>query len=286
MIEKCRRFRVLLDLPVPVRDAVTLSGRGTMEHVLYSRLDAFFREHSLGALGFSGGADSAFLLYAALECGAAVRPYYVKTPFQPDFELSSARRLTEELRVPLTVIDLDILADPLVAGNSERRCYYCKKHLFSAVAERAFQDGFGMLMDGTNASDPVSERPGMRALVELSVRSPLRECGLTKNDVRRLSRKAGLFTWDKPSYSCLATRIQTGQMLERGVLKRVEAAETALSAMGFSNFRVRVSGRDALLQFPEKQLEQAFALSDTILGRLDGLFMNVELDRNARRSRE
>ncbi len=245
-------------------------------------LKKFFREHPSGVLGFSGGCDSAFLLYAALDCGARVRPCYVKTPFQPEGELVHARRFSESLGVPLEVIELDILSDSLVACNSARRCYFCKKHIFSAVARRAFRDGLNLIMDGSNASDAPSERPGMRALSELSVRSPLRECGLSKNDVRRLSRKAGLSTWDKPADSCLATRVKSGETLTVDVLCRVEKAEAALKKLGFSNFRVRISGNHALAQFSEKQLDRALSLGDTVTGALEEFFARAEVDPHPR----
>ena len=156
-------------------------------------LNEFFQAHPKAALAFSGGVDSAYLLCAAVRQGADVRPYFVKSAFQPDFELEDARRLTGQLGVELTVLHVDILAEPCVAANPPERCYYCKRAIFSAILQAARQDGFVLLLDGTNASDPESSRPGMRALRELEVRSPLRECGLTKREVRRLSQEAGLF---------------------------------------------------------------------------------------------
>lgn len=134
----------------------------------------FFAAHPKAALGFSGGVDSAFLLWAAVQAGAEVRPFFVKTPFQPAFELADARRLCRELGVELAVIELDVLAEPKVAENPENRCYYCKRALFSALRDRARAEGYPLLIDGTNASDEVSDRPGMAALRELQVRSP---CG-------------------------------------------------------------------------------------------------------------
>ena len=128
-------------------------------------LSDFFRENPRAALAFSGGTDSAYLLYEALQCGAEVRPYYVKTPFQPRFELDDALRLTKELGTELTVIEYDILNDGLVAANPADRCYHCKKKLFGLLLrERAANDGFSLIIDGTNASDDAGDRPGMRAL--------------------------------------------------------------------------------------------------------------------------
>ena len=135
-------------------------------------LSQFFQRCPKAALGFSGGVDSAYLLYAAVENGAQVQPYFVKTAFQPQFELEDARRLCAQLGVELSVLDLDILNVPQVAENPADRCYFCKKALFGRLKEQAQQDGYTVLMDGTNASDDAGDRPGMRALGELSVRSP------------------------------------------------------------------------------------------------------------------
>ena len=134
----------------------------------------FFAAHPRCALGFSGGADSAYLLAAALRCGADVRPYFVRTAFQPGFELDDARRLCAGLGAELTVLDYNILAVPGVKENPRDRCYFCKRAIFSLIRERAARDGYTALIDGTNASDDVSDRPGWRALCELGVLSPLR----------------------------------------------------------------------------------------------------------------
>ena len=176
-------------------------------------LQEFFTEHPKAALGFSGGVDSSYLLWAAVNARADIAPYYIQTAFQPAFELEDAKRLCAQIGVKLNVIQLDALADPRVAANPANRCYYCKVGLFGALRARAKADGYDLLLDGTNASDDAGDRPGMKALREMEVRSPLRECGLTKAMIRQESRKAGLFTWDKPAYACLATRIPAGERI-------------------------------------------------------------------------
>ena len=211
-------------------------------------LQEFFQNVPQAAVAFSGGADSAFLLWAAKEYGADVRAYYVRTAFQPAFELADARHLARELA---GAGDRDRSGYPGSAGGGKdgpKRCYYCKRALFSSLWEAARRDGYPVLLDGTNASDDAGDRPGKQALRELQVRSPLRECGITKDEVRRLSREAGIFTWDKPAYACLATRIPTGRAITRKDLERVEQAEERLSRLGFSDFRVRLEGEGARLQ--------------------------------------
>lgn len=218
-------------------------------------LQEFFVATPKAALAFSGGADSAYLLYAALENGADVQPYYVKSAFQPQFELDDALRLTRQLGVRLTILHIDILADPMIRENPENRCYFCKKRILTAIAGAAGADGYSVLLDGTNASDAASDRPGMRALTELKVRSPLRLCGLTKQDIRRLSRDAGLFTGDKPAYACLATRVPSGMPLDPETLAAVERAEDGLMALGLRNIRARVRDGEIWLEvLPEQVL--------------------------------
>ena len=241
-------------------------------------LQEFFRGLPPAALGLSGGGDPALLRAAARRSGADVQPYFVKTAFQPAFELEDAQKVARLCGVPLTVIELDVLAVPQVAENPPDRCYRCKNAIFSALARRAAADGRTVLLDGTNASDDAGDRPGMRALRELGVRSPLRDCRLDKAAVRRMAKELGLPVWDKPAYACLATRVPTGQRLEKGLLRRIERAEELLMQMGFSDLRVRVLGSTARLQLPQDQLPQAFGRRQEIAAALGALFDGVLLD--------
>ena len=245
-------------------------------------LEQFFQENPRCALGFSGGVDSAYLLYAGVKAGADIRPYFIKTAFQPAFELADAQKLAAGLGVEVTVLELDALADPKVAANPADRCYFCKQNLFRTLKERAIADGYPVLLDGTNASDEAGDRPGMRALAELSVRSPLRECGLTKAEIRARSREAGLFTWDKPAYACLATRVPAGEAITADILARVEGAEDALFRLGYTDFRVRVFHGAARLQLPRGQMERAVREAETIQAALKPYFTPILLDLEGR----
>ena len=243
----------------------------------------FFQAHPCSAVAFSGGADSAFLLWAAKRYGCQVGAYYAKTPFQPAFELDDARRLAADLAVPLTVVELDTLSLPQAAANGPERCYFCKRALMGALLEAARRDGYPLLLDGTNASDDGGDRPGMRAGAELGVCSPLRLCGLTKGEIRRQSQQAGLFTWDKPAYACLATRVPTGTPITPDALERVEQGERALAGLGFSDLRVRLTAEGyARLQLPANQLDRALALREALLAALDPVFPGVFLDLHPR----
>lgn len=247
-------------------------------------LEDFFRENPAGALALSGGVDSSYLAFAAGKYGEGWRAYYVQTAFQPTFELRDAQKIAALAGVPLTVIEADVLSHGDVAANPENRCYFCKRVIFSTILERAAADGCKLVIDGTNASDDVNDRPGMRALRELSVRSPLRECGLRKADVRARAKEAGLFTWDKPSYACLATRIPAGTAITAEDLQRVEQGEDALFSLGFSDFRIRLCGGLALLQFNGAQLYGALARRAALLERLSPLFSAVAVDLKPRKA--
>jgi uncharacterized protein len=241
-------------------------------------LKDFFEENPKTALAFSGGVDSAYILYAARESGADVHAYYVKSDFQPEFEFEDAKRLAAELGAEMTVIYLDVLGDPDVENNPKDRCYHCKKHVFRAIMERAEKDGYEIILDGTNASDDPGDRPGVRALREYGVRSPLRECGLTKDRIRELSREAGLFTWDKPAYACLATRIKTDQKILYSDLKAVEACEGLMMELGLRDLRVRVRGRNALVQIRKEDFERYMDNKEEIEGTIRRYFDDVSLD--------
>ncbi len=246
------------------------------------KLKEFFEKYQKAALGFSGGVDSAYLLYAGKKYGADIRPYFIKTAFQPEFELRDAQRLTDELGIELTVVEYDILAETQVAQNPPNRCYYCKSALFGALKQQALKDGYEILLDGTNASDDALDRPGMRAIQEMKVLSPLRECGLAKDEIRKLSREAGLFTWKKPSYACLATRIPAGELISETLLTRIERSEEALAAIGFSDFRIRMFHGTARIQLPEIQFEMAAQNRERILSALKPYFPAVLLDLETR----
>lgn len=246
-------------------------------------LKQFFASYPEAAIAFSGGVDSAYLLYAAIQYGKRVKAYYVKTAFQPQFELEDAFRLAKELGAEMQVLEVDILCDSAVTANPADRCYHCKKILFTHILKAAKADGFSVVLDGTNASDEASDRPGMRAISELSVGSPLRECGLTKSKIRQLSKYAGLFTHDKPAYACLATRIPTGEDITIEKLQRTEQAERFLSTFGLRDFRVRCQESVAKIQVTEHDLSLLMQHRVDILQELKKYYTSVLLDLEVRK---
>lgn len=245
-------------------------------------LKEFFADHPRVAVAFSGGVDSSFTLASALDYGQAVHAYFVKSAFQPVFELEDARRVADQLGAPLTVLEVDVLADPQVTANPSNRCYFCKRAVFGTIERAARADGFTTIVDGTNATDDASDRPGMKALAEMGVLSPLRLCGIGKADVRRGAKAHGLPTWDKPSYACLATRIPTGQEITAANLARTERAESFLSDRGLSDLRVRTVGDAAKIQLPADQFPLLMRYRREILDEFSTLYSDVVLDLKGR----
>lgn len=241
-------------------------------------LSEFFRKYRSAAVGFSGGVDSAYLLYKGLQLGANVRPYFINTQFQTEEEYAHAAAVAESMDSKLTVIELDVLKDKNIAENPKDRCYHCKKALFSALIERAKADGCETVADGTNASDDISDRPGFRALRELGVQSPLYECGITKQQIREELKAAGFEFWNRPSNACLATRIPAGTAITADRLNKVERAEKLLKEFGFSDFRVRIFSGAARIQLKPEQMDMAVTKRNEILTGLQPYFDGVLLD--------
>lgn len=246
------------------------------------RLIEWFSKNNKAALAFSGGTDSTFLLYAALKAEADVTAYYVKSEFQPEFEyadaLDSINWMKERgLKAKMETVEISVLTDEKIAENTPERCYYCKKTIMSQIAARAKSGGYGLLADGTNSDDAADDRPGMRATAELGVRSPLRELGYSKDDVRRLSEDAGLPTAQKPAYACLATRILGGEVITASKLRITEASENYLMKLGYRDFRIRMLGDAALIQVKQEQMRKLTEELDSIREALAGSYSHIEI---------
>ena len=245
-------------------------------------LNEFWKENPKAAIAFSGGVDSSYLLYTAVKAGAKVTAYYADSAFQPAFEREDALRLAKDVGAELKILPLSVLEVPKVAENPENRCYYCKRAIFSALIAAAVADGYDLILDGTNASDDTASRPGTKALQELSVLSPLRDCGLSKEAIRKLSREANLFTWDKPAYACLATRIATDEQITPEKLAATEASEIFLHSLGFTDFRVRTQDGNAKIQLTEKDFPLLLQHRRLILEKLSSYYKSVVLDLEVR----
>ena len=206
----------------------------------------------------------------------------MKSDFQPEFEFKEAKYFAHELGADLKIIEVDVLDDVRIERNDKDRCYFCKQKIFGTIIEEAKKDGFDVLLDGTNASDEYEDRPGMRAKEELKVLSPLRECNLTKAEIRRLSREEGLLSWEKPSYSCLATRIKTGMNIRKEDLIVTEKAEEFLMNLGFKNFRVRKVDDVAKIEVTEKDFGSIFSFRKEIVDEFKKFYREVTLNLEVR----
>jgi pyridinium-3,5-biscarboxylic acid mononucleotide sulfurtransferase len=202
-------------------------------------------------VAFSGGADSTFLLRAAVdEIGDYVLAATVAGGIHPPGEAEEAAALAGNLGVEHLVIEMNDLEKPAFSSNPPDRCYHCKKNMYGTLLDQALKRGIIVVADGANADDTLENRPGTRAGYEMGVVSPLREAGFTKDEIRAMSRKLGLPTADKPASPCLATRFPYGMRITREALKQVAAAEAIIREIGIPVVRVRHCGDLARIEVP------------------------------------
>lgn len=226
----------------------------------YNKLLNNLRSAGSLAVAFSGGVDSAFLVYAAHEAlKDKLLAITAVTQSYPCHEAADAAKILSQYGVRHVQITLDQLAVPGFCENGAERCYYCKYALFSKIKEAAQKQGISLVADGANTDDENDYRPGMRATAELGILSPLRSAGFSKQDIREASKELGIFTWNKPSYACLASRIPYGEVITAEKLAMVERAEQALLDMGFKEMRVRCHGKLARIEVAESDFEKAAA---------------------------
>ncbi len=207
------------------------------------RLEEILRGYGAAAVAFSAGVDSTYLLKAAHDIlGNKAIAVTAESPLVPEEETAEARRFCAENGIEQVTFTYDPFAVSGFRGNPPDRCYICKKAIFGRIAQIAAGRGITHIAEGSNADDTGDYRPGMKAVMELGISSPLLEAGLSKADIRGLSREAGLPTWDKPSFACLASRFVYGETMTLEKLKTVEKAERKLHELGFRQVRVRMHG--------------------------------------------
>lgn len=201
-------------------------------------------------VAYSGGVDSAVVLAEAVGVlgQEKVLGCIGVSPSYPVREKDAAMEVAGSMGARVRLVETDEHLDERYAANPADRCYWCKTHLHDRLLAISAAEGFKTVVDGNNASDDVEDRPGMKAAVERGVRSPLREAGITKSEVRELAKARGLVVWDKPAAPCLSSRVPTGTAITVGLLGRIEAAEGAMAGMGFRQFRVRDRGEIARVQ--------------------------------------
>lgn len=211
------------------------------------------------AVAFSGGVDSTFLLAAAAEVlHDNVIAITAMSPAFPERELSEAADFAKSIGARHITFEFDPFKVDGILHNPQNRCYICKKAIFSKIVEIAGQNGITHIADGSNMDDVGDYRPGMQALKELGIEKPLMDAGLTKDDIRKLSQRMGLPTWDKPSYACLATRIPYGEEITEEKLRMIDAAEQYLMDIGFRQVRVRYHGDVARIEVAAEERSRFF----------------------------
>jgi len=231
------------------------------------------------AIGFSGGVDSTFLCALAYKENIKVLAITVHTLFQPQEEIQRAQQLASDLAIPHYVEKIDIQQEPFFKKNPENRCYHCKYLLFLTIKKIAADNKIFNVIDGTNADDQALHRPGTKALQDLGIHSPLKDVGLTKQEIRYLSKNMHIATWNRPPESCLATRIAYETSITMDMLKQIEQAESIIKSYNVTLVRIRHQGIAAVIEVLPKDIRTVSKHAQDITKSLNALgFMQVYLN--------
>ena len=246
----------------------------------YTNLKDILLSYPSVAVAYSAGVDSTFLLKTAHDLlGDRAFAITARIASMPARELAEAEAFCKQEGIRHIILDFDVFSVKAFAQNDKLRCYHCKKALFTEMLAAANARGVSHLIEGTNADDQCDDRPGMRAIAELGIQSPLQASGLTKSEIRTLSEKIGLSTWNKPSFACLASRFPYGDPITEERLRLAESAEQLLWELGISQARVRIHGTLARIEVLPQDFPIVLQNADMLNKSLKKLgFSYVSLD--------
>jgi len=238
----------------------------------YEQLVNYLKGLDKVILAFSGGVDSTFLLFAAKEAlGDNVKAVTVKSPYIPEWEVDEAIEFTKKYNINHDLMEADIIDS--IKNNPTDRCYLCKTNIFTQILNKAKNEGYKYVIDGTNFDDIGEYRPGLVALKELEVVSPLLECKIKKQEIRDMAKEKGLNIWDKPAYACLLTRLPHDNEVNLDTLKKIEKGEDYLRNIGLKGCRVRAHNEIARIELMPAEMKKI--LDETLMKKIAEALKNI-----------